>query len=109
MAGKKKQTELSSLVMFICMTVRKFAAAFFVLAVLGVLLLSPGEVEKGLYIFIIIANAALFGGTYLLEGFMRRSTKEFLEKTGARREQAGEASGIDQWLAKKDAEKDGKK
>ena len=40
---------------------------------------------------------------------LSRKTKEFLEKTGARREQAGEASGIDQWLAKKDAEKDGKK
>ena len=103
MAKNKRQIELAAVVMYICHTARKFSAVFLVLGVLALLFLSPGEVERGLYVFIIAANAAVFGGSYLLEGFMKRSERDFQEKTGAKRE---DKSGIDGWLAKKDAEKD---
>ena len=105
MSGKKTKLQLSELVFTICHTTRNLSAAFLVLSVLALLFLAPGEVERGLYAFIIVMNAVVFVGSILLDRFMRRSDRTYMEKTGARRADADADKGISGWLARKDREK----
>ena len=104
MSDRKRKMQLAELVAYICRITRTLSAVFLLLSVVSLLLLYPGEVERGLYIVIFVLNALLFVGSILLARFMQRSEKDYLERTGVARKNEGK--GIDSWLEKKDREKE---
>lgn len=69
---QKNQPQMSAVVQYMMRMASNMSVIFLALCAIG-LYLGPDEVERGIYIFVIVLNLIIFIGTNVMQRFMAKS------------------------------------